>query len=124
MAASRAGRTSLCFEARRPSACASSFLCFLRAATPRLTRDIPSRSFLEVRQQLADELEVALGHEPLALVTTLAGRRLVLVQVAFECLRPRQAPAPGELETLLGAAVTLELGHGERTSLRDVNHDS
>src|SRR5207247_11121736 len=98
MAASRAGRTSLCIEARRPSACESSFLCFLRAATPRFTRDILRAPFLEVRQQLADELEVALGHERLARVPALAGRRLVLVQVAFEGLRPRELPAPGELE--------------------------
>src|SRR4051812_33739988 len=40
IAASRAGRTSLRFVARRPSAALRSFLCFLCAATPRLIRVI------------------------------------------------------------------------------------
>src|SRR5439155_3791181 len=109
-----AGRASLCFEARRPSACESSFLCFLCAATPRFTRDIGSAPYLEVRQQLADELEIALGDERLARVTAFPGRALVLVEVALVRLRPPELAATGEFEALLGTAMALDLGHAER----------
>src|SRR5207253_509605 len=110
IAASRAGRTSLCLDARRPSACVRSFLCFLCAATPRFTRDIRCPP-LDPRQQLADEFEVALGHECFAGVPALARRALVLVQVTLERLRPHETTASGDPEPLLAAAVAPDHVH-------------
>src|SRR3990170_1591059 len=124
-AASLAGRTSLCFAPRRPSASLRTFLCFLWAATPRFTRAMcvpfvrprpasPARPspYSQMREELTDEREGALRHRRLALVPALAGRRLVLVQVALVGLGPAELPPPGYLEPLLRAAVALDLRHG------------
>src|SRR6266851_8317091 len=101
---------SLRFVARRPSAACRSFLCFLCAATPRFTRDI--RLSLEVWQELANELQIALRDERLALVPALARRRLVRVEVALVGLHAREAALPGHAEPLLRSAVAALLGHG------------
>src|SRR5438552_8254949 len=106
---------SLRFAPRRPSASWRSFLCFLCAATPRFTRDISFRP-LEVRQQLAHLLEVGPVDEALACVATLALRRFVRVQVALEGLGPGDLARSGLLESLLRAAVTLQLGHSDTDS--------
>src|ERR1700741_2055085 len=118
IAASRAGRTSFRFVARRPSAALRSRLCFLCAATPRFTRDICL--LLVVGQELANELDVALRHERLTLVPALAPRRLVLGQLPFVRLHPRELPRARHAEPLLRTAVASDLGHGVTSSEKDV----
>src|SRR2546428_12043086 len=73
----------------------------------------PLAPYLQVRQQFAHELQVALGDECLAGVTALSRGGLVLVQLAFVRLRTTEAAGPGELQALLSPARTLVSRHPE-----------
>src|SRR4029077_12062212 len=90
------------------------FLVLLVRGNSALDPRHPLAPYLQVRQQLADELQVALRHECLTCVTALPRRRFVLVEVALVGLGATETAGPGELEPLLGAAMALDLGHGER----------
>src|SRR5690349_8867384 len=132
---SRAVLISLCRAPQWPSVRLRTFLCFLRAVTPRLTRGIallhprPLRHGLRgarvrldaVGQQLLHLERIALGHDRRLAQRAVAGRILLAAILGAGGFHVHELAGPGGAHALGGGFMRLELllWHGS-SSLRPI----